>query len=79
MEKDEDRRSEFEIEHGFSNRKELRKNVLRMFDELDDYEFHNLYGILWTLTANKILIRSKEASVSYLKHRLERYEKTEVD
>ena len=53
-----EKQSEIEKENGWESRNKLRKHILGLFDELNDIEFHNLYGILWSLTAKELLIKT---------------------
>lgn len=60
-------RSKYEEERGLRSRKELKKNILGMFDELDDLNFHNLYGLLWSLSASRTLMNSYKRECEQLK------------
>ena len=49
----------YEKENNNRSRIDLRKNLLDLFDELDDGSFHDLYGILWSMTTANMLHRIK--------------------
>jgi hypothetical protein len=49
--------SAYEKAHGLVSRKDLRKRLLKQMDELDDSEFHEVYGLVWSLGAGKLLYK----------------------
>lgn len=47
------KQSDYEKKHGLVARAELKDHILGMFDRLDDYQFHNIYAILWSMSGSK--------------------------
>jgi len=50
----------YEEAHDRSPRTKLRENLIELFDQLHDEDFHNMYSLLWSLTAKDLLIKSME-------------------
>lgn len=49
-------RTEYEIKTGQRARNELRENAIKMLDEMEEYDFHNIYNLMWSLTAKDLTI-----------------------
>jgi len=51
------KQTEYEKTHNLVSRDELKLNILKMFDELDDIDFHSIYQLVWSLTAKQLLMK----------------------
>lgn len=57
MSSETDNRTAYEIKRGLVSRKELRGNVLELMDDLSDESFHDLYGLIWSMSSSQMLLR----------------------
>ena len=63
----EEKRTKYEELHLLVGRKDLRKNVLGLMDELNDSEFHSIYDLIWSITAKDLLLKGKESQIASMK------------
>ena len=63
MKKDIEERSKYEIKHGYVSRHDLIKNVEGKLNDLTDYDFHLVYGLIWSLSTKQLLISNSKKSV----------------
>jgi len=63
--------TEWEKQHDRVSRKELRKNILGFFDEMEDSTFHRWYHDLWCWSADHLLLQLAKSSEARQKREIE--------
>ena len=63
------KRSEWETKQGLVARAELIPAVPKLMAGLNDQQFHAIYSIIWSMSANNLLLEIKDKEIEYSKQK----------